>query len=156
MAPNKAVQYGHKNVGCVRALQNLVIVLMLVYLVRYMNMKVQATLLMLIIFAATLHAKDIPLSDGEYIFQHKYAEHPQMQSIKFKVLISGSTIQVENQTDSSVWPKGLIDEGELFYHKSSNQWIIINTPQDKLAKEVGGCRDGPTVIDLFNKVYWSC
>ena len=61
-----------------------------------------------------------------------------------------------NETESSFMPLGLIDEGALGFHKRSNQWIIVRSKTDLEANEVGGCSDGPTVVDLKNKIYWSC
>lgn len=101
-------------------------------------------------------AKDIAISDGEYVFQHKFAEHPNMPSIQLNVIVKGILVTVINDDDDEIFPLGIIDHGELFWHKSSGQWIIVNFPEDKIAKDVGGCSAGPSVIDLKDKVYWTC
>ena len=101
-------------------------------------------------------AKDIAISDGEYVFQHKFAEHPNMPSIQLKVIVKGVLVTVINADDNEVFPLGIIDHGELFWHKGSDQWIIVYSPEDKYAKDVGGCSAGPSVIDLKEKVYWTC
>ena len=36
------------------------------------------------------------------------------------------------------------------------QILILNFEEDKNAGYVGGCSDGPEVIDLAKKVYWTC
>ncbi len=100
--------------------------------------------------------KDIAISDGEYVFQHKFAEHPNMPSIQLNVIVKGVLVTVINADDSEIFPLGIIDQGELFWHKGSEQWIIVSFPEDKDAKEVGGCSAGPSVIDLKEKVYWTC
>ncbi|MFT4763802.1 MAG: hypothetical protein ACI9OH_000892 [Oleispira sp.] len=101
-------------------------------------------------------AKDIAISDGEYVFQHKFAEHPNMPSIQLNVIVKGVLVTVINADDDEIFPLGIIDQGELFWHKGSDQWIIVDTPEDKDAKDVGGCSVGPTVIDLKEMVYWTC
>jgi len=96
-----------------------------------------------------------PISNGSYTFQHKFAEHPNSESISLDVKITGSKITVTNNNELSTWPKGVVEEGQLFLH-SSKKWIITHNESDKQATEVGGCTDGPTVVDLIKKVYWTC
>ena len=52
--------------------------------------------------------------------------------------------------------RGVIAEGELTWHARSRQWIIGVESADKDADEVGGCSDGPEVVDLVARVYWTC
>lgn len=98
----------------------------------------------------------IPLADGTYEFQHKYAEHPDMASFLMTGHIQGRHIRLYNDEKDEVFPRGLISEGELFWHADSQQWIIVTEPEDKTATDVGGCSGGPNVVDLVNKVYWTC
>ncbi len=105
---------------------------------------------------ADLGSPSIPLADGEYVFRHRYAEQPEMESIHLVVTIRGKHITIVNREDASVFPLGLLDEGELEWHAKWRLWIIAHDPRDKLAPEVGGCSDGPTVVDLAAKVYWTC
>ena len=98
---------------------------------------------------------EVPISHGSYTFQHKFAEHPNSESISLDVEITGSKITVTNNNELSAWPKGVVEEGQLFLH-SSKKWIITHNESDKQAIEVGGCTDGPTVVDLIKKVYWTC
>jgi len=100
--------------------------------------------------------KVLPIKNGDYQFQHKFAEHPDMESIHFLVKIRGSHIAVLNVESSDVFPMGLIEEGTLMFHEGEQEWIISTSPNDINAKEVGGCSDGPTVVDLIKKIYWSC
>jgi hypothetical protein len=100
--------------------------------------------------------RDLPIKNGDYQFQHKYAEHPHLKSIHFLVKIRGSHIAVSNAERSDVFPIGLIEEGTLMFHVGGQEWIISTSPNDIKAKEVGGCSDGPNVVDLIKKIYWTC
>ena len=101
-------------------------------------------------------AKDVPISNGQYVFIHRFSEHPNMPSIKLNVKIEGKYIELVNMDDDSLFPFGVIASGELFWHTASGKWIIVTSPEDKEAKEVGGCSDGPEVVDLEKKIYWTC
>jgi len=89
-----------------------------------------------------------PLADGFYVFQQRYAEHPHMPGILLDTEIKQGKIYLTNNDRAGVFPLGLIDEGELYWHPRSGQWIIVNSAQDKSATEVGGCSDGPVMVDL--------
>ena len=101
-------------------------------------------------------APPIPLEDGEYVFSHRFAEHPNIQSIDVTVQLSGNKIAVFNNNDDSVFPIGLLEAGTLMWHARANRWIIAMSTDDLLATEVGGCTDGPTTVDLELQVYWTC
>jgi len=101
-------------------------------------------------------AIEIPIADGKYIFNHKYAEQPEVESITFEAVIKGRSIVLINKSESKVFPKGIIEQGEIFWHSQTEQWIIISTEIDKTTPNVGGCSGGPTVIDFQNMIYWSC
>jgi len=99
-----------------------------------------------------------PLKDGHYIFAHKFAEAEQhnIESIKLDVEIKGNQITVTNNDSDDVFPKGLIDQGTVVWHRKSKQWIIAEDKSDENAEDVGGCSDGPTVIDPIKRIYWTC
>ncbi|HEY0682600.1 MAG TPA: hypothetical protein VGD45_09725 [Steroidobacter sp.] len=105
---------------------------------------------------ANLSGRPVPLASGDYPFVHKYAEHPDMPSIELTAQIRGHHIRLINYSQSAVFPIGVIDEGDLLWHASSEQWIIGETAADASASEVGGCSDGPTVVDLERRIYWTC
>ncbi len=53
-------------------------------------------------------------------------------------------------------PEGeLIEKGTIMKHKSG-KWIIGRSKKDRYAPEIGGCSDGPTMIDFKKKMYWTC
>ena len=99
---------------------------------------------------------DIPLQSGTYVFQHRYAEQPNMSSFKLNARIKGRHIVLTNPKASEPFPAGVLAEGELFWHAPSSQWIIVTDPEDRQAPEAGGCSDGPETVDLVNKIYWTC
>lgn len=101
-------------------------------------------------------APAIPLAPGQYIFQHRFAEHPTIPSVELQVTIAGSHIVVVNPTASNPFPAGTLAEGQLMWHAMSQQWIIGQEASDKSALDVGGCSDGPETVDLVNKIYWTC
>jgi hypothetical protein len=97
-----------------------------------------------------------PISSGEYACHHRFSEQPNIPSIAVTAKISGRHIVLINSSQSDVFPLGVIAEGTLMWHRASKQWIIGHNRSDGTAKEVGGCSDGPEVVDLQQKVYWTC
>ena len=98
----------------------------------------------------------LPIAPGVYRFQQRFAEQPSMQGAELKATIDGRHIELANEGESAVFPRGAIAEGELTWHARSRQWIIGVESADKDADEVGGCSDGPEVIDLVARIYWTC
>ncbi len=121
-------------------------------------MRFFAVLFIVLILKSVLAAQEVPLKDGTYTFEHKFAEAQQqsIKSIQLIVTIKAHHIVIINHDRYDVFPKGIIEEGELMWHAKSGQWIIANTPSDAQAEDVGGCSDGPTVIDLEHRIYWTC
>jgi hypothetical protein len=101
-------------------------------------------------------APALPLRSGQYVFQHHFAEHPTMASIQLVAKITGHHIVLINHSKSDIFPLGVIAEGELMWHAQTGQWIIVEIAADRYAKDVGGCSDGPEVIDLVKRIYWTC
>lgn len=98
----------------------------------------------------------IPLVSGQYVFQHRFGEHPTIPSIPLNVTVRDSHIVVVNPNASEPFPAGVLAEGELMWHAASKQWLIGREASDKSAQDVGGCSEGPEVIDLASKIYWTC
>lgn len=98
----------------------------------------------------------IPIASGQYVFQHRFAEHPTIPSIPLDVTISGSHIVVVNPAASDPFPAGVLAEGELMWHAASKQWIIGHKASDRSVEDAGGCSEGPEVVDLANRIYWTC
>ena len=108
------------------------------------------------ISCATVSEPRQPLQSGNYTFQHRFAEHPDMQSFQLTAKINGNHIVLINNEPSNAFPKGVVAEGTLMWHSRSRQWVIGNSNDDRDAVEVGGCSDGPEVVDLQGRTYWTC
>ena len=106
-------------------------------------------------FSVAAAMPELPIQAGRYTFQHKMSEQPNITNAPVKVAIKGRYVVVTSES-GGVFPKGVIEEGTLMWHAKSRQWIIGHNASDRYAEEVGGCSDGPLVIDLKNKIFWSC
>ena len=98
----------------------------------------------------------VPLPSGAYAFEHRYAEQPQHPGMSLEVTIRGRHIVVFNPVASGPFPAGVLAEGRLWWHAASGQWIVAYAREDRTAEDVGGCSDGPEVVDLERKIYWTC
>lgn len=98
----------------------------------------------------------LPIESGSYKFQHRFAEQPWQGSITVDVQIDGHHILIFNNDSPVVFPLGLIYEGTLMWHARSSQWIIGETAADAELEDVGGCSDGPEVVDLDAYIFWTC
>ena len=112
--------------------------------------------LLLVGCAGAAKTPPLPLASGQYVFQHRFAEHPNLASIQLMAQIEGNQITLINQDRFDVFPRGVIKQGTLTWHAPSGQWMIVEQADEVNAPEVGGCSDGPEVVDLQNKVYWTC
>lgn len=71
-------------------------------------------------------------------------------------VVQGRHIRFTSKPNSSVFPPGVVEEGILLWHVPSKQWIISQNEADAEAAEVGGCSEGPFVVDLEQKIFWTC
>lgn len=111
---------------------------------------------LMVSFSAAASAPIPPIRSGQYTFQHKFAEQPDLPGTPLVAKIGGLHIVLSSKTQTDGFPKGIVAEGTLMWHAKSRQWIIGNRKSDRYAKAVGGCSDGPEVVDLQNKIYWTC
>ena len=79
-----------------------------------------------------------------------------MPSGQVTATINGTHIVLVAPQAFGPFPAGVLAEGELMWHPTSKQWIIGQAPSDRSLQDVGGCSDGPEVVDLIGKVYWTC
>ena len=98
----------------------------------------------------------IPLPTGRYEFTHRFAEHPDMSSIKLIAEIIDDQIELTNADSDAVFNFGIVAKGTLMWHAATQQWIIGLADEDRNASDVGGCSGGPEVVDLEELVYWTC
>ena len=105
----------------------------------------------LLLFVAAITLGQIPKS-GTYEYEVAFAESSgKSLGSTVTVLISGDSIKIINNGRLSGKKGQIIEHGKIMKHKSTGQWIIATKPQDEFAEEVGGCSDGPRVIDFTNK-----
>jgi hypothetical protein len=110
-----------------------------------------------ILFIASLTIAQKP-KDGTYTYSIAFAEwQGKSLGATCTVLIKGDSIKViHNGKGNLTGKKGdIIDSGILMKHKSG-KWIIGHNIKDKDADDIGGCSDGPRVIDFKRKKVWSC
>ena len=98
----------------------------------------------------------LPLADGDYAFQHREAEHPAMPAEQVRVRIAGDRILVFNDKPARWMPRGLVTQGHLRWNAPNKAWVIAKTEADADAKEAGHCSDGPDIVDLEKRIWWTC
>ena len=121
------------------------------------------SLRLLVVFMHLILCQEIQAQkpkDGTYTYKVAFAEWggKSLGSL-VTVVIKGNAIKViaNDKTNLTGSKKGdIIEQGIILKHKKTGQWIIGHSTNDQFAKEVGGCSDGPTVIDFKNKKWWTC
>ena len=119
-------------------------------------MKNLCCLLLVLFISSGIYAQKP--KNGTYTYTIAFAEHQgKSLGVTCTVIIKGDSIKViHNGNPNLSGEKGeIIDEGIIIKHKSG-KWIIGQSPEDKNAEEIGGCSDGPLVIDFKNKRLWTC
>jgi hypothetical protein len=96
--------------------------------------------------------------DGIYIYKIAFAEwNGKSNGATCLVTIKGDSITIIHDGSNLSGMKGdTLNRGIIMKHKKTGQWIIGHSSKDKDAKEVGGCSDGPSVIDFKRKRFWLC
>lgn len=117
----------------------------------------------LLILKLLLFVSIIPLAqkpkDGTYTYSIAFAEwQGKSLGATCTVIIKGDSIKVvHNGKGNLTGKKGdILDQGIIMRHTKTGKWIIGHNKNDKDAKEVGGCSDGPSIIDFKRKKFWSC
>jgi hypothetical protein len=72
------------------------------------------------------------------------------------VRINGDSITIINDGSITGEKGGILDQGLIMKHKKTGKWIIAHKAKDIYAKEIGGCSEGPAVIDFKLRVFYSC
>jgi hypothetical protein len=98
----------------------------------------------------------LPIKSGDYTFDHRDAEFPHSKGFPVKVSIRGYHITVVNPKPHGAIRAGVLDDATLMWHVKSRQWIIGYSDADRDAPDVGGCSDGPNVIDFKTRIIWTC
>lgn len=116
-------------------------------------------LLLLIFLLISFKSTAQQPKDGVYTYKIAFAEWGgKSQGATCTVIIKGNHIKVVHNGKSTLsGTKGeIIAEGTIMKHRKTGKWIIGRTAKDKDAKEIGGCSDGPQVIDFVKKIFWTC
>jgi hypothetical protein len=93
--------------------------------------------------------------NGKYTYAIAYWEWgSKPRNLTCEVVIKGDSVKV--YSNDPAYKGQLIDEGVLLLHKKSGKWIIGHTPDARNAPRVGGCEEGPTVIEFKKKRVWLC
>ncbi|MGC3947551.1 MAG: hypothetical protein QM762_24105 [Chryseolinea sp.] len=72
------------------------------------------------------------------------------------VVIYGDSIRIVNNGTLTGKKGDIIEQGRIIKHKATGKWIIALKPEDEFTEHVGGCSDGPTIIDFKNRKWWTC
>ncbi len=98
-------------------------------------------------------------TDGKYRYDVAFAEWGgKSMGEKVTVIIKEGTIKIIYEGDGQMILKAkgeIIDEGKILKHKSG-VWIIGTDGKDVNTEEVGGCSDGPRIIDFEKMKFWMC
>jgi hypothetical protein len=98
----------------------------------------------------------LPIKSGKHIFQHRDAEFPNSHGFPVRAIIRGNQITIINPKAYGPIPAGVIDEATLMWHSKEKQWILGHQESDRNAPEIGGCSEGPNVIDFKARIIWTC
>ena len=112
-----------------------------------------------LLFLVYFHTRAQIPKDGTYTYKIAFAEWGgKSLGATCTVKIKGNSIKIiHNGKGNLTGNKGdILDEGIIMKHAKTGQWIIGHSRKDKNAKEVGGCSEGPSVIDFKHKKWWSC
>lgn len=112
--------------------------------------------LILCAYTATLAQKP---KDGTYTYSIAFGEwNGKSLGATCSVIIKGDSIKViHNGKGNLTGKKGdILDRGIIMKHTKTGKWIIGHSNKDRNAKEIGGCTNGPSVIDFKRKKFWSC
>jgi hypothetical protein len=96
--------------------------------------------------------------DGTYTYRVAFTEWGgKSLGATCTIRIKGDSIWVIHNGKKNVSGRKneIIDKGIILKH-NSGKWIIGISVEDKEAKDIGGCTDGPRIIDFKNKKIWFC
>lgn len=118
----------------------------------------KSLLLLLLLFVSIITNAQHP-KDGIYHYKIAFAE---WQGKSFgttcTVIIKGNKIKILSNGNGKLTAKKghIIAQGIIMKHAKSGKWIIGHNARDKEAEDIGGCSDGPIVIDFKLKILWLC
>jgi len=114
--------------------------------------------LLTLLAASSVAVGQIPQS-GTYTYEIAFDEWAgKSLGERCIVVITGDSIKVfyDGKGNLTAAKGHILAEGIIMKHTKSGQWIIGHEKKDKEAVEIGGCSDGPTIIDFKRKRFWYC
>ena len=111
---------------------------------------IKAIILPVLLFSSSVLFVQKPFCDGVYTFKVEYNEWSgkSMGATCIVKIKNDSIWVIHNGSKGIAGKKGeIIDKGILIKHKSG-KWIIAENKDDSNIPEVGGCSDGPRIIDF--------
>lgn len=114
------------------------------------------TLLSSVICAGSMYAQKP--KNGTYIYDVAFDEwQGRSHGATVLVKVKGDSIYIIHNGGNLSGKKGeIIDCGIIMKHRKSGAWIIGHKAGDIDAPVVGGCSDGPSVIDFKRKKFRLC
>ncbi|MBP6430585.1 MAG: hypothetical protein KA319_02375 [Ferruginibacter sp.] len=118
-------------------------------------MKKLCTILFLVfLLVINTKAQKLP-KGGTYFLDFIDMEYQGKKYGTCKAVVKGNRIKLYVVKGCYQKPGMLIEEGILLIHKSG-KIIIGGKKTDRNATEIGGCSDGPRIIDFKKKRYETC
>lgn len=122
-----------------------------------MSPKIKLLALVTSLFLAETTARGQIPKSGTYQYDVAFAEWSgKSLGSTVTVVISGDSVKIINNGSLAGKKGEIIEQGRIMKHKFTGLWIIATKPEDEFAKEVGGCSDGPRIIDFKNRKWWTC
>lgn len=95
--------------------------------------------------------------NGTYTYHIAWAEwNGKTLGATCTVVIKNDSVKIVNNGSVSGKKGDILIEGIIMQHKKTGKWIIGHTKNDIYAKEIGGCSNGPTIIDFKHRTWESC
>lgn len=106
------------------------------------------------LFSVLLHAQP---KKGRYTYKIVFSEHPNSDTTKTcTVKFKGDSVFIIHNGSLTGEKGKVINKGILMKHHPTGKWIIAHDPKDADAPEIGGCSDGPMVMDFKRRMVWFC
>lgn len=115
-------------------------------------------LLFLLLAGLTLSPNAQKPRDGTYTFTLAFEEWGgESLGATCTVIIKQDSIFVihDGSNDVTGQKGSILDKGLIMKHKSG-KWIIAHSEKDRNAEQIGGCGNGPAIINFKKKIYLSC
>jgi hypothetical protein len=120
---------------------------------------IKKIILLCIILSASIVSFAQKPKDGTYTYSIAFSEWGgKSLGTTCTVIIKGDSIKIIHNGKAGLTGKkdDVLEQGIIMKHIRTGKWIIGHSVKDKEAKEIGGCSEGPSIIDFKGKKYWVC